>query len=202
MSGVRLITLHSPLSTQHRSEAMRATALDPVTYEVVKHRLWQINDEQGFTIRSISTSPIVVEGNDMNAGLFTKDGDLVMAGPYVLVHVTTMDTVIKNVIRLASDVEDGDVFLVNDPYLGALHQNDVAVVSPYFHQGEIILWVGNVLHHADLAGIDEGSFCINATNVFQEAPRYFLKVVQQGKLSREVERTFSTNSRLPDSVAL
>lgn len=181
---------------------MRATALDPVTYEVVKHRLWQINDEQGFTIRSISTSPIVVEGNDMNAGLFTKDGDLVMAGPYVLVHVTTMDTVIKNVIRLASDVEDGDVFLVNDPYLGALHQNDVAVVSPYFHEGEIILWVGNVLHHADLAGIDEGSFCINATNVFQEAPRYFLKVVQQGKLSREVERTFSTNSRLPDSVAL
>src|SRR5712691_4063750 len=95
---------------------MQAVGLDPITFEVVKHRLWQINDEQGFTIRSISTSPIVVEGNDMNAGLFTKEGNLVMAGPYVLVHVTTMDTVIKN-----------------------------------------ILWVGNVLHHADLAGIDEAA---------------------------------------------
>jgi N-methylhydantoinase B len=176
--------------------------LDPITFEVVKHRLWQINDEQGVTIRTISTSPIVVEGNDMNVGLFTKDGDLVVAGPYVLLHVTTMDTVIKNVIRLAEDVEDGDIFLVNDPYLGALHQNDVAVVSPFFHNGEIILWIGNVLHHADLAGIDEGSFCINAVNVYQEAPRYFLKVAQRGKVSREVERTFVTNTRLPDMVSL
>jgi len=176
--------------------------LDPVTFEVIKHRLWQINDEQGVTIRTISTSPIVVDGNDMNVGIFTRDGDLVVAGPYVLTHVTTMDAVIKNVIKHASDIEDGDIFLVNDPYLGALHQNDVAVVSPFYHQGELILWLGNVLHHADLAGIDEGSFCINARSVFQEAPRYFLKLAQRGKVSGEVERTFVMNSRLPDMVAL
>src|SRR5438552_18024360 len=124
---------------------MQAVGLDPITFEVVKHRLWQINDEQGFTIRSISTSPIVVEGNDMNAGLFTKEGNLVMAGPYVLVHVRPMDTVIKNIIRIAGDVEDGAVFLVTDPYLGALHQHDVAVISPHFPAGELICVVGNVL---------------------------------------------------------
>src|SRR5438874_5825900 len=145
--------------------------LDPITYEVIKHRLWQINDQQGVTIRTIATSPIVVEGNDMNVGLFSRNGDLVIAGPYVLTHVTTMDTVIKNLIKRAGDIEDGDMFLVNDPYMGALHQNDVAVVSPLFLNGEIILWIGNVLHHVDLAGMDEGSFCINARNVFQEAPR-------------------------------
>jgi N-methylhydantoinase B len=176
--------------------------LDPITYEVIKHRLWQINDEQGVTIRTIATSPIVVEGNDMNVGLFSRNGDLVIAGPYVLTHVTTMDTVIKNLIKRAGDIEDGDMFLVNDPYMGALHQNDVAVVSPLFLDGEIILWIGNVLHHVDLAGIDEGSFCINARNVFQEAPRYMLKVVQRGKVSREVEVTFTMNSRLPEMVAL
>src|SRR3990167_6408174 len=129
--------------------------LDPITYEVVKHRLWQINDEQGSTIRTIATSPIVVDGNDFNVGIFTRDGELAVTGPYVLAHVTTMDAVIQNVIKLAEDVQDGDVFLVNDPYLGALHQNDVAIVSPLYWDGECVLWAGNVIHHTDVGGIDE-----------------------------------------------
>jgi N-methylhydantoinase B len=182
---------------------LRPLDLDAITYEVIKHRLWQINDEQGITIRAISTSTIVVEGNDFNVGLFTKNGDLAVAGPYVTSHVTTMDALIKNVIALVGDdVADGDMFLCNDPYMGALHQNDAAVVSPLFVDGELILWVGNVLHHVDLGGIDEGSFCINATNVFQEAPRYFLKIARGGVIARDVEHTFIANSRLPDMVAL
>ncbi|TFB75011.1 hydantoinase B/oxoprolinase family protein [Cryobacterium glaciale] len=182
---------------------MSSLVLDPITFEVIKHRLWQINDEQGIAIRSISTSTIVVEGNDFNVGLFAANGDLAVAGPYVTSHVTTMDALIKNVIETAGDdVEDGDIFLCNDPYMGALHQNDVAVVSPIFVDGQILLWAGNVVHHADLAGIDEGSFCVNATSVFQEAPRYFLKVVRAGVLCRDVERTFITNSRTPEMVAM
>ncbi|MQB00737.1 MAG: hypothetical protein GEU78_10665 [Actinobacteria bacterium] len=181
----------------------RMAALDPITYEVVKHRLWQINDEQGTTIRSLSTSPIVVEGNDFNVGLFTAEGDLAVAGPYVLSHVTTMDAVIKNVIaRVGDEVAEGDMYLVNDPGLGALHQNDAAVVAPVYFDGRAVMWVGNVVHHADLAGIDEGSFCINATDIFQEAPRYFLKLVERGVLQKDVEYTFVNNSRLPESVAL
>ena len=53
---------------------------DPVTFEIIKHRLWQINDEQGIAIKTISASPIVVEGNDFNVGLFTRDAELVTAG--------------------------------------------------------------------------------------------------------------------------
>lgn len=176
--------------------------LDPITFEVIKHRLWQINDEQSITIRTISASPIVVEGNDFNTGLFTRNGDLVIAGPGSLVHVTTIDTTIKSIISIAGEFEDGDVYMTNDPYLGALHQNDVVVASPLFYRGEIVLWVGNVLHHADVGGMDEGSFCINAVNIFQEPPLYFLKVVENGRFQRDVEHTFVRNSRLPDTVAL
>jgi N-methylhydantoinase B len=178
--------------------------VDPITFEVVKHRLLQINDEQGVAIKTLSSSPIVVEGNDFNVGLFTAEGDIAVAGAYVLTHVTTMDAIIRNILRDAEpgSIVDGDVFLVNDPYLGALHQNDVAFLAPIFVDGRLALWAGNVLHHADLGGIDEGSFCVNATNVFQEAPRYFLKVVEAGKLSREVERTFTANSRLSEMVAI
>ena len=175
---------------------------DPITFEVVKHRLWQINDEQGITIRTISASPIVVEGNDFNVGLFTTAGDVAVVGPYVSSHVTTMDTLIKSVIRIASEISDGDIFMVNDPYIGCLHQNDLAVVSPLFHDGKIVMWAGNVLHHSDVGGIDEGSFCVNARNIFQEPPRYFLKIVNRGKLVREAEMTFALNSRLPEMVLL
>lgn len=176
--------------------------IDPITFEVVKHRLWQINDEQGITIRTISSSPIVVEGNDFNVGLFTAQGDVAVVGPYVSAHVTTMDTLIKSVIRLAPEINDGDIFMVNDPYIGCLHQNDLAVVSPLFHDGKVVMWAGNVLHHPDVGGVDEGSFCINARNIFHEPPRYFLKVVNRGKLVREAEMTFALNSRLPEMVLL
>ncbi len=178
------------------------SAIDPITFEVIRHRLWQINDEQGIAIKTISASPIVVEGNDFNVGLFTADGQIATNGTGSLVHVATMGSALQSVMKLAGHIRDGDAYLTNDPFLGALHQNDVIVVAPLFLEGEIIMWVGNVLHHPDVGGIDEGSFCINARNLFQDPPRYFLKLVDQGELVTEVERTFVTNSRLPDMVAL
>lgn len=178
-------------------------AVDPITFEVIKHRLWQITDEQATTIKTISSSPIVVEGNDFNVGIFTAAGRIVTAGIGSLVHVTTMGSTIENILREAEgDIFEGDAFLTNDPFLGALHQNDVVVASPLFRGGRIVLWVANVLHHPDVGGIDEGSFCINARSLYQEPPRYFLKILDRGRVRRDVERTFVTNSRLPDAVAL
>lgn len=176
--------------------------IDPVTFEVVKHRLWQINDEQAIAIKTISASPIVVEGNDFNVGLFTADGQVVTAGIGSLVHVTTMGDVVRTIIERAGRIRDGDVFLTNDPFLGALHQNDVVIASPLFREGEVFMWAANVLHHPDVGGVDEGSFCINARTIYQDPPRYFLKIVDEGEFDTEVEHTFVTNSRLPNAVAL
>ena len=176
--------------------------LDPITFEVIKHRLWQINDEQGIAIKTISASPIVVEGNDFNVGLFTAEGEVVTAGIGSVVHVTTMGDALRSIIDHAGRIRDGDVFLTNDPFLGALHQNDVVIAAPLFRDGKIFMWIGNVLHHPDVGGVDEGSFCINARTIYQDPPRYFLKIVDEGEPSAEVERTFVTNSRLPDMVAL
>jgi len=181
---------------------MSPPEVDPITFEVIKHRLWQINDEQAIAIRTISSSPIVVEGNDFNVGLFSADGQVVTAGIGSLVHVGTIGDALRSIMRGAGRIRDGDIFLTNDPFLGALHQNDVVLASPLYHQGEIVLWVGNVLHHPDVGGIDEGSFCINARNLYQDPPRYFFKIVDEGELVPELEHTFVTNSRLPDMVAL
>lgn len=185
-----------------RTTVRLGSAIDPITFEVIRHRLWQINDEQGIAIKTISASPIVVEGNDFNVGLFTEDGQIATNGIGSLVHVATMGSALKSIMKLASHIRDGDAYLTNDPFLGALHQSDMIVMAPLFCEGAVVMWVGNVLHHPDVGGIDEGSFCINARNLFQDPPRYFLKIVDQGELVAEVEHTIVTNSRLPDMVAL
>ena len=176
--------------------------IDPVTFEIVKHRLWQINDEQGIAIKTISASPIVVEGNDYNVGLFTDRAELVTAGVGSLVHVTTMGDALASIISGANSIHDGDVFMTNDPFLGALHQNDVVVASPLFRNGDIFMWIGNVLHHPDVGGIDAGSFCINARTLEDDPPRFFMKILDRGELVVENEQAFINNSRLPDAVAL
>ena len=176
--------------------------MDPVTFEVIKHRLWQINDEQGLAIKTISASPIVVEGNDYNVGLFTADAELVTAGIGSLVHVTTMGDAVASIMQNASEIRDGDAFLTNDPFLGALHQNDVVLAAPVFRGGRIFMWAANVLHHADVGGIDAGSFCINARTIFEDPPRFFMKIVDRGVPVAEAEHTMLANSRLPESVAI
>ncbi len=176
--------------------------IDPITFEVVKHRLWQINDEQGLAIKTISASPIVVEGNDYNVGLFTEDAELVTTGIGSLVHVTTMGDAVASVIHGADDLHAGDAYMLNDPFLGALHQNDVVVASPLMRNGKVFMWIANVLHHPDVGGIDEGSFCINARTLDDDPPRFFMKILDRGELVTESEQIFVNNSRLPDAVAL
>ncbi|MFT5487217.1 MAG: N-methylhydantoinase B [Paracoccaceae bacterium] len=176
--------------------------IDPITFEVVKHRLWQINDEQGLAIKTISASPIVVEGNDYNVGLFTADAELVTAGIGSLVHVTTMGDAVSSVIRGADNLQAGDAYMLNDPFLGALHQSDVVVASPLIRNGSVFMWIANVLHHPDVGGIDEGSFCINARTLDDDPPRFFMKILDRGELVTESEQIFVNNSRLPDAVAL
>tara|TARA_R110000868_G_scaffold4155_41_gene25631 strand:+ start:3223 stop:5277 length:2055 start_codon:yes stop_codon:yes gene_type:complete len=176
--------------------------IDPITFEVVKHRLWQINDEQGLAIKTISASPIVVEGNDYNVGLFTENAELVTAGIGSLVHVTTMGDAVASVIGGAGEIQAGDAWMLNDPFLGALHQNDVVVASPLMRDGRVFMWIANVLHHPDVGGIDEGSFCINARTLDDDPPRFFMKILDRGELVAESERIFVSNSRLPDAVAL
>ena len=73
----------------------RDRAVDPTTFEVLRHRLWAINDEAAVTITRVSGSPIATEGNDFNAGLTTAEGEIVVAGIYVLVHAGSLGRVVR-----------------------------------------------------------------------------------------------------------
>jgi N-methylhydantoinase B len=178
---------------------------DPITFEVLRHRLWQINDEQGQTIIRVSGSPVATEGNDFNVAIANADGELLAVGPYIIMHVAAISDVIRSTIAVLGEetIRPGEMYLVNDPWMGAGHQNDFCVVQPVFWDGRRIAWTASVIHQVDVGGPTPGSWNFAARTAFEEAPRYkALRVVRDGAAQPEVIATVLTNTRLPDLVDL
>jgi N-methylhydantoinase A/oxoprolinase/acetone carboxylase beta subunit/N-methylhydantoinase B/oxoprolinase/acetone carboxylase alpha subunit len=182
---------------------LTAGRLDPITYEVIRNRLWAINDEQAQTAARKSGSQVVYEAFDFNSGLLDKDGNGLFAGVYVLFHTTGLDMTVKVVLERFPDVKEGDMFITNDPWVGAIHFNDFVVVTPIFDDGEIIAWGALVMHYQDVGGPVPGSFVIGATNVFEECPIITpLKLMDGGRYCTEVETLILRNTRTPMMNAL
>ncbi len=98
-----------------------AHAIDPITFEVIRHKLQAITEEQAITLKSVSGSPVVTDATDFNNGLYLADGSIVTMGPQVIFHTGTMSTVIRSIIENFEEnpgIRDGDMFVLNDPYRG------------------------------------------------------------------------------------
>ena len=105
--------------------------IDPVTFEVIKNNLWNINIEHGTTLIRTSGSLIVAHGRDLNPCILTEDVEYVFAGPYVQIITSAADLATRWVMEnLAGNpgIREGDMFLTNDLWIGATHQMDVTLI--------------------------------------------------------------------------
>ncbi len=182
--------------------AVTPTKLDPVTYEVIRHRLWSINEEGSTTIVHASGSP-VVHGTDYNFGLYTADGDMAVSGVFYMLPMYVMELFVKEVIaQFGDDINEGDVWITNDPYVAGIHQSDIEFVAPFFHEGELVAWSGCMAHVMDVGGMNPGSWCPEAIDVYQEGMRVPIeRIVDRGKVNRGLWNAILANSRLPSMVA-
>ncbi|MDP2718366.1 MAG: hydantoinase B/oxoprolinase family protein [Dehalococcoidia bacterium] len=180
--------------------------LDPVTFEVIRHKLWAIGDEQEITLKSVSGSPVVTESSDFNNGIYSSNGDVLMLGRQVIIHAGTMGAVLKSVIEdCKSDpgIDDGDMFIMNDPYRGAVHVQDISLLAPIFYKGDLIAWFGACAHQLDVGGMEPGSLCPAARERVQEGLNIPpLKLVEKGKTRKDVLNMILSNSRLPFLLGL
>ncbi len=180
--------------------------VDFITEEVLSHRLWHICDEAGLTIRHISGSPVATEANDFMTVIADEIGDVAFMTPYLLYQGTVFEPMIKWTLQNRSEspgIEDGDMFLCNDPWVGAVHQNDVAVFAPVFFDGKLFCWVGASIHEVDVGGSAPGSFSIHAKDVFGEvSPLPPVKVVRKFELQADIEDLYTRRSRQPLLLAL
>ncbi len=179
---------------------------DPVTFEVIRHHLWNVNEEHGATIQRLSGSPVAMYALDLNPSILTEDAEFVFFGPYMQYMSGVTDTQVKWILENRSDnpgITDGDMFLANDPWVGAAHQQDVMLICPVFHDGELFCWVTNCLHQYDIGGITPGSFCPGAQSAFDEGiliPP--VKIIEDNEIRRDIEEIYLRSSRKPELVAL
>ena len=184
-----------------------AAGIDPITFEVVRSKLAAITDEQALTLKAVSGSPVVTEATDFNNGLYLADGSIATMGRQVLFHTGTMSVVIEQLIERfggrPDGIRDGDMFIVNDPYRGAVHQPDVSIVAPIFHRGEHVAWAGSCAHQLDVGGMSFGSWAVGATEVQQESMLLpGVKLVRDGDLQEDLWQMIMGMSRLPHVLAL
>src|SRR3954451_21083367 len=177
--------------------------LDPITVDIVRYKLDGIANEMQSTLLRSSFSPIVKEGLDASAGLFTADGSTLAQACAIPIHLATLIPVMRRVIETfpPETMHPGDIYLMNDPYLGGTHLPDIAVIQPILVEGRLIAFAAAMTHHQDMGGLTPGSVPTNATEVFQEGLRIpLLKLRDRGVLNETLVAIIRQNVRIPDTV--
>lgn len=184
----------------------RELEIDLITFEIIRHKMEAINEEQGMALRAVAASPIVTEASDFNIGIYTTNGDIVSMGAEVTLHAGCMSLVIRNVIIDCSDnpgINEGDVFITNDPYKGAVHHPDMSVVSPVFHDGELVAWSGATAHLVDVGGMTVGSISVKAIEKYQEGLMIPpMKLIDSGVMRQDLWNLIMNATRQPEMVGL
>src|SRR5438094_6552357 len=178
----------------------RTYTLDPVTFEVLKNAFITTVDQMAEQILRTCHS-FVIYARDFSSALCDRNGDTIMQGSQdIAVHVGTLHFTCMAIIdAFEDDIHPGDVFAVNDPYLGGTHFNDVRIVRPIFYDGEVIAYAQSNGHWADVGGSVPGSFDVNAKEHFGEGLRITpVRVYDAGRYCDDVVRLIVSNTRGPD----
>jgi len=179
--------------------------MDAVTIEIVRNSTEYIAEEMGIVLRNTAYSPNIRDRMDCSCAVLSAKGELVAQAEHIPVHLGSMAVGAKNVVEYIEkegiEVEDGDVIVVNDPYIAGTHLNDITLLKPIFYNGKMLGFVANKAHHVDVGGSVPGSIGINAKELVQEGivipPT---KLVKRGKLDKEILRLIASNVRVPKST--
>jgi N-methylhydantoinase B len=179
--------------------------LDPIGLAVIQNGLQQVCNEMDLAFCRAAFSPVISEGMDRSDGIYARDdGALIAQGDLGLpVFVGTMQfgtrAVAEHVRRARIPLEQDDLFIVNDPYLGGTHLMDVRFVKPFFYRGRHWCWLANTGHWPDLGGMVPGGFSANATEVEQEGLRLPpVKLYKKGVMDEEILAIILSNIRIAD----
>ena len=181
--------------------------IDPVTLAVVRGSLEQIADEMDLHLIHAAISPIISETNDCAHGIFDPDtGETIAQGRYGLpVFLANMQFTTQNVVQLAKaqgGFKPGDVWVLNDPYIGGTHLQDTQLVAPYFVDGKLFALFASTGHLMDVGGGVPGGWAPKAQSIHQEGTVIpAVKLYDEGKLNEPLVSMIRANSRLPNEIA-
>ena len=180
------------------AEERRAALATPILMRVIGGALASIAKEMAGVLYRMSYSSIIRESEDLGAGLFDRDGNKLAESDSTPMFMGAMPKIVKNVIRLlGDDIHDGDVILHNDPYVGATHSPDVAIVIPIFVDGELVGFSGASAHVLDIGGAYPG-LAIDLVDNWSEGNIYrALKLQEKGVWQEALWKHILENVRTP-----
>ncbi|ACO03927.1 5-oxoprolinase (5-oxo-L-prolinase) (Pyroglutamase) (5-OPase) [Persephonella marina EX-H1] len=171
--------------------------INPVMLEVFKNKLSAIAEEMGVILQKTAFSPNIKERKDFSCAIFDREGCLISQAAHIPVHLGSMSASVKSAIENCS-FDEGDMVILNDPYMGGTHLPDITVIAPVFIDKSLKFFVANRAHHADIGGVSAGSMPVS-TSIFQEGlviPP--VKLVKRGEIDKEIINIIKGNVRTPE----
>jgi 5-oxoprolinase (ATP-hydrolysing) len=174
------------ISVDH-ARAECSAAFDPIQLALFRQRFMSIAEQMGHTLQRTAISTNIKERCDFSCALFDADGALVANAPHTPVHLGAMSEAVRQQIKLFdSDLEPGDVLVGNHPQLGGSHLPDITVVTPVWLAGQVVLYVANRGHHADIGGITPGSMPPFSRTLSEEGCAIRgMKLVRRGQFQQQ-----------------
>ena len=178
---------------------VHAADVDPIKVSVIDNRLDAISKEIGQTMLRTSRSPIFSEARDFVTGVFDHKLRLVAQTAYIPVLMGALPYAVKSIAgKFEGDIDEGDIFILNDPYHGNNHPPDITIAKPVFFDGEICFWSVCKGHHADVGGGGVAGYNPGARSIWEECIRIPpAKLYMAGKLNKALLDTILLNVHLP-----
>lgn len=183
-----------------------AKGVDPITFEILSHRLHQITMEMGATLERVGGTVNTTQLHDYMASLYLANGDVLSVGESMTRHAACAGFAVKRIIERfekEGGIYPDDVFLLNDPYLAAIHQSDIYMISPIHYKEQLLGWSATFVHVMDIGAMSPGGNSPGATEICHEGIRIpGLKLVEKNRLRRDVFDTIIGMTRQPVLVGL
>jgi N-methylhydantoinase B/oxoprolinase/acetone carboxylase alpha subunit len=173
------------------------TEFDPIEFELFKNIFVSISEEMGAVLGRTALSPNIKERKDFSCALFNRKGETFAQGSHIPVHLGAMPLSVRAALD-TMDFAEGDLVILNDPFMGGTHLPDITCISPVFVRGKLVFFVANRAHHSDVGGMTPGSMPL-ATEIFQEGliiPP--LKIIQKGQMNESLLNMILSNVRTPE----
>lgn len=177
--------------------------IDMFTLDIIQSAFRAISTEMFYTMQKTSISPIIYEILDMGVALANPKGELLSSGAGIPAFIGMLDSVLRKTIdKFGESVQDGDVYVTNDPYNGGVtHLNDVVLCKPIFYNKTLVAWSANMAHWPDIGGMVPGGISTDATELFQEGLILpCIKLMENNTPIPSVFDIMMANSRMPQNV--
>ncbi len=188
------------------NKAEQSDRVDPITFEILRHRLEEIVNEAYYTMARVSGNAIITEAGDHEEAILNAAGDTIMVGGGIVEWTQSLEEAGRYIAREYEDnpgINEGDQFVLNCTEIAAVHLMDIQVLKPVFWEGKRIAWINTAGHNMDVGGIQVGGAMTEARERVQEGlSMWGIKICEGGVIRKDIEQTVKNMTRQPELLVL